>query len=74
MSRAAKTALVLVSLAAAALLAVGCATDIGGARISARIGTRIPGHIYQKGDGTAYQIETIDPPGDALFFIVRGRY
>jgi len=74
MGRAAKIALVLALLALAALLQVACATNIGGARISARVGTRIPAHIYQNGDGTAYQIEAIDPPGDALFLIVRGRY
>jgi hypothetical protein len=73
MNRAARTTLALFLLAAA-LLAAGCATEIGGARVSARVGTRIPGQIVQNGDGTAYQIDKIDPRGDAVFFIVRGRY
>jgi hypothetical protein len=74
MSRAAKIAFAFISLAAAALVIAGCATDIGGARVSARVGTRIPAAIYQNGDGTAYQIEAIDPPGSSFFLIVRGRY
>jgi hypothetical protein len=74
MSRAARTALLSLALGAAALLAAACATEIGGARISARVATRIPGYVYQGGDGAPHQIEPIDPKGDALFFIVRGRY
>jgi hypothetical protein len=73
MTRAAKTAFAVLA-AAAVLLAAGCATDLGGARVSARLGTRIPGQIVQNGDGTAYQIDRIDPPGNTIFFIVRGRY
>ena len=74
MSRAAKTALLFLALALTALLQTACATNIGGARISARIGTRIPGYVYAGGDGTPHQIEPVDPSGDALFLIVRGRY
>jgi len=74
MNRAGRTVTVLLALAAALLLSVACATDIGRARVSARVGTRIPGYVYQGADGTPHQIEPIDPEGDAVFLILRGRY
>ena len=61
-------------LAAVTLLAAGCATEIGGVRVSARPATRIPGTVYRDVDGTARQIPAVDPKGNAIFFIVRGRY
>ena len=71
---AARRILVGVLLAALAAAASGCVREIGGARVSARVGTRIPGVVYSQGDGTPAQIEPVDPPGDAVFLIVRGRY
>jgi len=61
-------------LALAALISTACATNVGSARVSARIGTRIPGTVYSGADGTPHQIEPVEPRGDALFLIVRGRY
>lgn len=72
MNRFGKYAIAVLSVFA--LLFSACATDIGGARVTARVGTRLPGYIWSSADGEAHQIEPVDPSGDTLFFIVRGRY
>jgi len=72
-----RTRKILVALAvmmSAALLLSGCSTTIGGVRLSGRVGTRIPGGFIADGDGDPQWVPPIEPPGDSLFVIVRGRY